>query len=380
MNAKEIKLNVLVVDDEKGMCLAAEKVLNNFSVVVEDLDKKITFKVDSVFSGEEYLKKIKEKKYDLVLVDYKLPDYSGMELIEHTIKNNKDVLIIMITAYGTFETAVQATKLGAHDFLAKPFTPEELRYSIRKAVINLTLTRHAKLLEEERKKIRFQFISVLSHELKAPISAVEGYVNILKKQYSSLSDEDYLNMLDRTQIRLDGMKKLIFDLLDLTRIESGEKKRVIEKVDVVNVVKDSVDMFSEISKNKNVKIKLEADSSVELNADKSELNIIFNNLISNAIKYNKDDGLVNIKLSKNADMLNITVSDTGIGIDSEDCKMLFNDFVRIKNEQTMKITGSGLGLSTVKKLCKLYDGDVWVKSERGIGSNFFVKLKDIQNQ
>ncbi len=86
----------------------------------------------------------------------------------------------MITAYATFETAVQATKLGAYDFLPKPFSPDELRYAVRKATDQLILSREARRLAEEKRQVRFNFISVLAHELKAPLNAIEGYLKILQ--------------------------------------------------------------------------------------------------------------------------------------------------------------------------------------------------------
>ena len=134
----------------------------------------------------------------------------------------------MITAYATFETAVQATKLGAYDFLAKPFSPEELRYAVRKATNQLILSRQARRLAEEKRQVRFNFISVLSHELKAPLNAIEGYLKILR---TTEADQN-LQMIERSLVRLDGMQKLIFDLLDLTRIESGQSERVIRRLDL----------------------------------------------------------------------------------------------------------------------------------------------------
>ena len=102
-----------------------------------------------------------------------------MDVLDAMSSQGREVLTIMITAYATFETAVKATKLGAYDFLAKPFTPEELRYALRKATSQLILSKQARKLAEEKREIRFNFISVLAHELKAPLNAVEGYLNIL---------------------------------------------------------------------------------------------------------------------------------------------------------------------------------------------------------
>lgn len=367
---------VLVVDDEIGMTLGVEKTLKRYFINIEENKTRVSYDIKSVLTEKDFYKVFDSEDFDLVLLDYKLPNVTGLELLEYIMNKNKGTLVIMITAYATFETAVQSTKLGAYDFLAKPFSPEELRNSVKKATVHLILARQARNFEEERRKIRFQFISVLSHELKAPLNAVEGYIDILSRKYRSISEEDYKNMLSRCNIRIEGMRKLIFDLLDLTRIESGEKKRNLQMIDLNEVVKSSLELFLQDAKNKNVSVELLTPSVVEFFADRSEMEIIFNNLISNAIKYNKDNGKVQIRLKKLFKQVNITVSDTGIGLTKEDISRLFQEFVRIKNEHTLHILGSGLGLSTLKKVAALYNGNVRIRSIYGSGTIFRVKLKD----
>ncbi len=163
-----------------------------------------------------------------------------MDVLDAMSAQGREVLTIMITAYATFETAVKATKLGAYDFLAKPFTPEELRYALRKATSQLILSKQARKLAEEKREIRFNFISVLAHELKAPLNAVEGYLNILR---TTEADQN-LQMVERSIVRVDGMKKLIMDLLDLTRIESGQRERVVKRLDLRQLAKASMELFA----------------------------------------------------------------------------------------------------------------------------------------
>lgn len=370
----EEKLKVIIVDDEEGMCLGAKRIIRDFTVDVEDLGVKVSFDVKYVSRGKDYLDLLEKEKFDITLLDYKLPDCSGLDILEKITKKEYDMIPIMITAYATFEAAVQATKLGANDFIAKPFTPDELRSSLRKATVHLLLARHARKSEEEKRKLRFQFISILSHELKAPLAAIEGYLNILQKRYDTISKEDYDMMLGRSLVRLEGMRKLIFDLLDVTRIESGDKKRNFEEINLEEMTRASVETASFEANKRNIKIDINVKTPIKMNADKGEIEIILNNLITNAVKYNKDNGKVNVVLEKNENKIKISVSDTGIGIAKEDISRLFEEFVRIKNEHTIAILGSGLGLSTIKKLAKLYGGSVTVNSVVGEGSTFTVEL------
>jgi two-component system, sensor histidine kinase and response regulator len=370
----EVRIKAVIIDDEQAMCLGAERVLRDFIVDIPDIETRASFSVKKFSRGQDFIEYLKNESPDVILLDYKLPDMTGLDILQHVTSQNIDAITIMITAYATFETAVQATKLGAYDFIAKPFTPDELRYSVRKATLHLMLARHARKSDEERRRVRFQFISVLSHELKAPLAAIEGYLNILRKRFGKISEQDYEMMLNRSLLRLDGMRKMIFDLLDMTRIESGEKKRNFEKINLCDVIRSSVELVAFDAIPRNIKINVNIPDVIEFVADKGEMDIIFNNLITNSVKYNKDNGTVDINIANIDGGVQIKVSDTGIGIEPEDAKRLFNDFVRIKNEQTINILGSGLGLSTVKKLVSLYNGTVKLDSTPGVGSTFTVEL------
>ncbi|HEY5388071.1 MAG TPA: ATP-binding protein, partial [Thermoleophilia bacterium] len=324
-------------------------------------------------SGEDFLAALAAgTDLDLLLLDLKLPGIDGLDVLQEVSDQGRAVLTIMITAYATFETAVKATKLGAYDFLAKPFTPDELRYSLRKATSQLILSKQARKLAEEKRQVRFNFISVLAHELKAPLNAVEGYLNILQ----TTEEDQNLQMVERSIVRVDGMKKLIGDLLDLTRIESGQRERVIKRLDLAELARASFELFAGDAERRGISMKLDADEGIELLADAGEAEIVINNLVSNAVKYNRDGGKVTVAIMRKGDAVRISVTDTGIGLSPDEAGKLFNEFTRIKNERTVKILGSGLGLSTVRKIANMYDGEATMKSEPGVGSTFTVTLHD----
>jgi DNA-binding response OmpR family regulator len=178
-------------------------------------------------SGEEALALIAKDVPDLILLDYKLPGMTGLDMLQALLERKCEALVVMITAYASLETAVQATKIGAFDFLAKPFTPDELKAVVHKSSKHFMVQRQARRLAEERRQIRFEFLSVLAHELKSPLAAVEGNLFLLRDHVAGDKISDYDPMVDRCIQRLDGMRKLIFDLLDLTRIESGQKQRSV---------------------------------------------------------------------------------------------------------------------------------------------------------
>jgi two-component system sensor histidine kinase/response regulator len=367
-------VRILVVDDEQGMRLGVERTLRGFTLRLPDFEDEISFTVTQATSGEEALKCIKDNQPDLMLLDHKMGGMSGLDVLEALGPKVNDILTVMITAYASLETAVTATKRGAYDFLAKPFTPNELKATVRKAANHLLLQRQARRLAEEKRQVRFQFISVLAHELKAPIGAIEGYLGLMKDRTAGDDWDAYDPMIERSVVRLAGMRKLIIDLLDLTRIESGTKKRELVEVDLRELAAESMETYFPDAQKRGITIELHADETVPIMGDSGELQIILNNLISNAVKYNRDDGKVDVTMTQDNGVTTIAVADTGIGMSEEDVAKLFGEFVRIKNAKTRNILGSGLGLSILKKLSQLYGGDVSVTSTPDVGTTFTVTL------
>ncbi len=367
-------LRVLTVDDEEGMRSAISRSLRNFKTSVAGVDDDIHIVLLEAASAEEAADIIQRESPHIVLLDHKLPGKSGIELLEELSNEIDPPLVVMITAYATIETAVQATKRGAYDFLPKPFTPEELRSTLRKSVEHVVVTIQARRLEAERQQVRFQFISVLAHELKAPLNAVQGYIGVLEDQDTNLFPDDREMVFHRCAIRLKYMRKMIDDLLDLTRIESGQKRRSLRDIDLTEIVKLALETSQPDADEREISITVNTPSKVIFHADADEMEIVFNNLISNAVKYNRDNGTVDVAIEDFDSHIKIRVTDTGIGMTEEECLHLFEDFVRIKNDKTRSIPGSGLGLSIVKKIAMLYQGSSSVKSTPNVGSTFTVEL------
>ncbi len=367
---------VLVVDDEPGMRAGVARALRDATITVPETGEDLRFETLTAEDGEAALELLAAEHVDLMLLDYKLPGINGLDVLERLDRDGDEtgVLTIMITAYASLETAVTATKRGAYDFLAKPFTPAELKAAVRKAARHLAVRRQARRLAAEKRQLRFQFISVLSHELKAPLNAIDGYLKIIRDRAAGDDVAAYEKMLDRSMIRLDGMRKLIFDLLDLTRIESGQKRRDFADVDLREVAESAIETLAPAADDADVTIELEAPEALPLRADRGEMEIILNNLVSNGVKYNRPGGTVTVALADEGERARITVTDTGIGMTDEEAARLFEDFVRIRNEKTRNILGSGLGLSTVRKLARMYAGDIAVRSEPDVGSTFTVTL------
>lgn len=367
-------LKIMVVDDEPGIRSGVSRILSNYTVSYPFMDDDIGFDILEVGSGEEAIEKVKSEPIDIVLLDNKLPGIQGTEVLEFINKNKPEILVMMITSYASLELAVKATNNGAHDFIPKPFTPQELKSSIENVSKHIFLRGMTKKLNKEGKEIRYQFLSVLSHELKSPLNAIEGYLRMMQDKEAGENIADYEQMIDRSLHRIKGMRNLIMDLLDLTKIKWEKKEDKIKQVKLSDIAQNAIEAINPYAIQKDVQIELDDEQQVEMNADPGDIEILFNNLISNAVKYNNDGGKVTVCLKKEDRNLSIAVTDTGIGMTADEIESLFNEFYRVKKEQTKNISGSGLGLPIVKNIVDLYNGKIQVDSEVGKGSTFSVIL------
>jgi two-component system sensor histidine kinase/response regulator len=314
-------LNVLVVDDEPGIRSGILRILKKFSVSYPFMDEDVNFKIFDVGTGEDGIDIVQNKKIDIILLDNKLPGMQGMDVLKHINQNNPEILVMMITSYASLELAVKATEQGAHDFIPKPFTPQELKSSMEGVVKHLYLKGMTNKMNQEGKEIRYQFLS------------------------------------------------------DLSKIQFEKKTDKFETVNVKEIAVMAIEVIEPYAIQKDVSIKIvDRDKDIVINADPRDIEIILNNLVSNAVKYNKNNGSVKLAIEETDSDIKIIVADTGIGMTEESKEKLFDEFYRIKNDNTKNISGSGLGLSIIKKIVDLYNGKIEVKSQINEGSTFCITL------
>lgn len=358
--------------------------LNEPNILVIDDDETILDSITQVFSGEGYSTKtaengdrgltiLKEDRPDLVLVDLKMPGKSGMEVLEELKSFDPNCVAIVITGFGTVESAVEAMKKGAYDFLSKPFTPDELRIVVRRALERKRCIEEATRLRGEKEKMRKNFISMVSHELRSPLAAVQQNLMLLRDGSVLELPEKVQPILERMYTRIKGLISLISDWLDLSRIESGVMFTEVGPVDMAELVKETCELYKSLAEEKEVKLQFQFDStcpSIEGNGE--TLNLMITNLIHNGIKYNKTGGEVTVSLKPGEDRLKVIVKDTGVGIPEDKLPLIFEQFFRVRSSQF--VTGSGLGLSIVKQIVEAHGGSISVESELDKGSTFTVSL------
>lgn len=367
-------LKTLIVDDEPGIRSGIKRILSNFSSSYPFIEESFDYQLDEADDGLLAVEKIRKNKYDIVLLDNKLPGKEGIEILNIIKKEKIDCAVMMITSFASLDLAVRATNEGAYNFVPKPFTPTELRSAMESITKHLYLKRLTQNTNGEEKQFRFQFLSIISHELKSPINAVESYLRIINDKQLGDNIDDYKNMIHRSIERIKGMRTLISDMLDLTQVQSNNGNSPKSEIDICSIAKRILETLEPMQQQRNIKIYPEFPANCNFYCNENEMNIVFNNLISNAIKYNVENGKVFLSIIPEKEKLTIICEDTGIGMTNEDADMLFGEFVRIKNSQTRNIEGSGLGLSILKKIVDKYNGSIKVDSTPNKGTTFTVEL------
>ncbi|MDH5467402.1 MAG: hybrid sensor histidine kinase/response regulator [Candidatus Aminicenantes bacterium] len=355
---------VLVIDDEEIMRDSCTQILT-----------KDGFQAETAENGTIGLEKIKEIKPDLVLVDLKMPGISGMEVLEKIKEIDPNIISVVITGYATVESAVDAMKIGAYDFLPKPFSPDQLRLIIRRGLERRKLILETESLRQEKKLMEENFITMVSHQLRSPLVTIIQYYEVILGGMAGDVPEKQKEIIQKTKARLEGLLNLITDWLDVARLDSGQIVESLQPTPVKKIVTKVIEDLKPLTQEENISLELGSCSKndvVQGNADTLEQ--VFSNLATNAIRYNRPNGKVIVSIKENADYIAVEVRDTGIGIAKEHLPFIFDQFFRVKRGEGQKVKGTGLGLSIAKKIVDAHGGSIQVTSEPDKGSTFTVLL------
>lgn len=355
--------SILVIDDEESMRDSCSQVLS-----------KDGHRVDTAENGIIGLEKIKTFKPDLVLVDLKMPGINGMEVLEKLNVLDSTIVAVVITGYANLESAIHAFKRGAYDFLPKPFTPDELRIIIKRGLERRKLILKSIALEQEKESMRKFFITMVSHQLRSPLATVQQNLEIILDGIVGDVPEKQEKLLRRARESISTLLTLIKDWLDLSKIETGKLVEAFESLSLVPLLQETIELLRPLAEEKNITVILQPDHEdiPMIKGDLQSLQQLFTNLINNAIKFNRQGGKVNITLQERDSFLEVKVSDTGIGIAENDLPFIFDEFHRVRSDETQTVPGTGLGLSIARKIAEAHSASITVESRVGEGSTFTV--------
>jgi signal transduction histidine kinase/CheY-like chemotaxis protein len=235
---------------------------------------------------------------------------------------------------------------------------------------------HKKNVQLERAdQAKSEFLATMSHELRTPLNAIIGFSEALKNGLAGDLSSEQLEFVNDIFGSGEHLLSLINDILDLAKVESGKMTLELETVHLSDLLKNSISMVKEKAHHQNVKLVVEADESLPpISADVRKLKQIVYNLLSNAVKFTQENGSVTLRATRVADTLEISVIDTGIGINSQDQGKLFKPFSQIDSSLARKHQGTGLGLVMIRNLAELHGGTVGLESTVGKGSRFWAKI------
>lgn len=359
---------ILIVDDEAGMREGCRRALSPAGYAVQS--------APDLASARDLLR---NQSYDTYLLDVMLPDGSGLDLLAEILRRDRNAVCIIITGFGSIEMAVEAVRKGAYNFLSKPFTSDELLMAVEQGLERRRLKAieheaenlvRAKQELERLDKVKSQLMLKVAHELRAPVAAVQSYINLITAGY--VTQNEMKPTLKRVQERLQEMLDLIADLLELARLKQAGDQATAEASpqDVAQILKEVCDLLRELAQDKRQSFQLDITSHPVMMANRDHLKHIWINLISNAIKYTPEGGRVAITLQGDSQKVVGVVEDTGIGIAEKDMPRLFQEFFRTDEAKASGAIGTGLGLSIVKQIIDSYGGEIKVTSKPGKGTRF----------
>jgi len=355
------RATILVIDDEKAMRDSCSQVL-----------AKEGHRTETSENGDSGLQKIREIKPDLVLVDLKMPGLSGMELLEKVRSIDPNIVSVVITGYATIESAVEAMKRNAYDFLPKPFTPDQLRIITRRGLERRRLALESERLRHEKEKMRENFITFVSHQLRSPLISVQQYCEVILGGFTGEVNRKQKEMIQEAGKRIDELLKLVNDWLNMSRIEAGNFIGKFEPVTLAPLLSETMELLKPLADNRKVTLEqVLGDVPAAIQGNGESLKQAFMNLISNAIEYNRQRGTVTLSMREESNQLLVEISDTGIGISQENLPFIFDEFFRVK---VRGVIGSGLGLPIAKKIIEAHNGSIDVVSEPGKGTTFTILL------
>ena len=364
----ENKYKILIIDDE-------EVVLDSCSEILAGGNYHMATAAD----GTVGLKLVQEFLPDLVFVDLKMPGISGFEVLEKICAFDPTIVTIVITGYATVNSAVEAMKKGAYDFLPKPFTPDELRLIARRGLEKRTLVLETIALRREKEMLREHFAAIVSHELKAPLSAIQQNLFALVAALSSKLTEGQKSLFERMKSRIDDLLKLIHTWLRVMSADIGKIQENFKSTLVTSAISKAIESVQPHATRKDIEILTSVEEPLGLvHGDEGTLVEALVNIIGNAVKYSRVGSQVLVKVEKKEDNILISVTDTGVGISKDDLPFVFGDFYVGKSGHKVE-RGSGLGLAITRRIVEAHNGSISVESELGKGSTFVIRLPALKN-
>ncbi len=377
---------LLIVDDDQR--------------VLKSLDRELHREGYEIFlagSGEEGLQLLKQHDIAVVLSDLRMPHMDGVTFLEEVRQFKPEVVRLVLTGHGSKENAIEAiNRSGVFSYIAKPWSPAELKTVITKAFQHyhlaaenrrlLALTqsqnRELKNLNADLKKsnqelaelnqLKNKFVGIAAHDLRNPLNTISGFSEILLYLDIGPLNKEQHEFLTNIHNTAKETTALVNDLLDVSVIESGKLVLNLQTGAITKLIEDRIAISRLIAEKKGLKIHTQFQETPEVRFDPRRINQVFDNLFTNAVKYSPEGANIYIEITAEENRVKVSVRDEGAGISEAEQTRLFGAFQKLSTQPTGGERSTGLGLAIVKKIVTAHGGTVAVDSRPGSGSTFSV--------
>lgn len=367
-------VNILIVDDDENTRKTFKKILKLKGYNVEESDRAINA-----------ISLAKDKFFNIVAVDVRLPDLSGLDVLKAIREINQDIVVIMVTAYASIDSSVEAMNKGAYSYLTKPLNMDAVLSVIEGALEKQRLIIENKRLLSELKqanekltemdKRKSSFVANVSHEFKNPLAVIKESLSVLVDGVVGEISSEQREILLGAKSNIERLIRLVIDSLDVSKIESGKMQMRRENFDIGLLTSEVLSTYELELKKKKMLLSKNISANIGMVwADRDRVSEVIINLLTNAIKYTPEGGTIGVDLQGTDKEIRFEISDTGPGIAKEYFEKIFDKFERIT---TYRQEGTGLGLAIARDIVQVHKGKIWIESELGKGSNLFLFYQEI---
>lgn len=348
-------IGILVIDDMSTMCQHISQTLGLQN-----------FRVFCVTNGSDAKKTLAEQpSIKIALVDHYLKEGDGIDITSDLVELKQGELFEIIgMSVGEFST--RFLKAGASDFLAKPFSNEELLCRISRSADRIDSYAHLRNLNE----LKNHFLSMAAHDLRNPISAIKSAAKQLHKPtLAAARREQALAMIDDN---CDATLHLLESLLDIGTIESGQLTLDLRPTDINALIEQRLNVLRELAALKDITLSTRFGEAIKVNIDPMKFGQVIDNLLSNAIKYSPKKSQVQVRVEPSSTMVRIQIIDSGAGVSEDEQAQLFQPFCTLSTKATNGERQTGLGLAIVKAIVDAHGGEIFFKRTQDGRSRFVV--------
>ncbi|RCJ42711.1 hybrid sensor histidine kinase/response regulator [Nostoc minutum NIES-26] len=387
----KIKIHILLVEDSPSDARLLRQVFSRADqqewqmTHVERLSEAIdiTLKSSMLTSDVSQLESKRQRKFNIVLLDLSLPDSTGLDTLKEYRLAIPDIPVVVLTGLDDEDLALQALAEGAQDYLVKDQITIQLlvrtvRYAIERGEILNKLReseeriRQALAKEQELNELKSNFVAMVSHEFRNPMTTIRMAIEIIEFNSDKLTNERRTKYFDRINNAIKQMLQLLDEILFLSKTEAAKLEYKPAPLNLENFCRELTEIIQFGVGSQHIINFTYQGESAQVEMDEDLLTCIFTNLLSNAIKYSPQQSIVRFDLNCKDDIATLRVQDQGVGIPLQDQANLFQTFYRASN--VGRVQGTGLGLTIVKKCVELHGGQIQLESQQNVGTTVTVTL------